>query len=284
MSFDYVAAQKAMQDWVESGSGLVDTKVYWGEQDAGRPKGPAVMLRITNIAEIGRPELNIEDNFYSFADLTITSVDTVGNTLAIANHNLETGVGPVFVDSDADDPPAPTLETKGYYVIAVDPGHVRLAATFENTGGGDIANPVTPIVLADVGSGVLKLKSSAETRHAMGLLGISRVLVRMTLELRCHGGEATGNNMAVAILQRVRLRRELDSQQEILRAVNLSLIECERVQAIMGIKDALLFLPKAQMEVHLSAAMEESEAMQLIASVEITDQSVTPNKVTLVSS
>lgn len=271
MSFDWVAAQRAMQNWVENGSGLPDAKVYWGDQDSARPAGPAIMLRISSIGEIGPPAYEMEDNLFAFADKTITAVDTVANTFTIPAHGLETGVGPVQIDSSTDDPPAPLLENKDYWVIVTDPDHVQIAGTFEATGGGDVGNPVTPIDIQGIGSGTLTLKSTSKTTYKVGGLSVSRAYVRVTLELRCHAAEATGNNMAVALLQRIRLRRDLDTQHDILKQANIALIDCERIRAVPGIKDALLFEPKAFMDVSFAFAMEESEAIQIISSVEITD-------------
>lgn len=280
--------QKAIQDFVERTSGLADTAVVWMQQPGRRPAtstpgSAAIMLRISNIAEVGIPEETIEDNLFPFADKVVTLVDVAGNALTIPLHGLETGVGRVLVDSSTNDPPAPLVEAKNYWVIALDPNRIRLADTFVKTGGGDIANPVTPVVLTDAGTGTLTVKSTDDTTHALAGLAVQRSLLRVTVELRCHSADGTGTNMATAVLQRVRGRRTLSTAKDLLKAQNISLVDVDHVRAIQGTKDALLFEPRAYMDIHVLMMLTETEAQSIIRSVEATDQSQTPSKTFTVS-
>ncbi len=273
---NWVAIQKAMQDWVCATTGLPDTSVVWMQQDGRRPPGAAVMLRISNLAEIGQRELNVEDKPLTFADKTVTLVDVAGNRLEIAGHGLVTGDGPVTVDSSTNDPPAPLDEAEEYWVIVLDPDHVRLASSYVNAGGAQgLAGPATPIVLADAGTGTLLLKDTDDTvRGLQEIEVISRGYLRVTLELRCHSATGTGDEMATSILERVRARRELPTPKQILIDANLGIIDVDRVRAVQGIKDALLFEPRSYLDVHFCIASQEPEAVTRIESVELTDVTV----------
>lgn len=273
---DWVAIQAAMQQWVMNGSGLTDQQVVWGQQDAPRPPSPAITMRLSNIAEQGRMWLDTSANPLTFTDLTVTSVDTTANTFAIAAHGLLTGDGPVQLTTTGALPTASggnLVADTDYWVIAPDADHLQLARTYADTGGGQGAgNTATPIDLTGTGSGTIHVVATADTlRAGQEIEAVSRGLVTVTLELRCHSDSATGLNMAVALLERVRGRRYLPSQQAILDGVNVGLTHVERVRAILGIRDALLFEPRAYLDIQFCVAIEESENETIIETAEITD-------------
>jgi hypothetical protein len=274
VSADWTTMQKAMQDFVVAATGLLDTQVVWGQQDARRPPGPAISMRISNIAEVGKAELNIDDNPLTFSAKTVTLVDVAGNRFEIIGHGLLTGDGPVQIDSSLDDLPAPLAEQTDYWVIAPDANHIQFARSYADTGGGQGAgNPTTPITLTDAGSGTTIVTSTPDTlRAGQEVNAVARTLLRVTLELRCHSADAVGPSMATSILNRVKTRRRLPTVKQWLDDVMISVSDVDRVRAILGIRDALLFEPRAYLDVHLMVPVEESEALTIIQIVEITNQ------------
>lgn len=274
---DWVAVQKTLQNWVVAATGLDPQKVIWQQQDsAPRPAAPAVVLKISNINETGRAWVDTEDNPLTFATLTVTAVDASANTLTVPAHGLLTGDGPVQLASSGS-LPAPLLADTDYWVIVVDANTLRVAASYSDTGGGQGAgNPTTPIDLTGAGSGTITISATADTvRAGEELVAIARSLLNVTLEMHCHTGPGVGMDTATSILQRVRSRRMLPSQMD--RLINpasgprIGIISADRVRAVLGTKDAVLFEPRAYAEFRLSIPSEEGEAQTIIQSVEVTD-------------
>lgn len=270
--------QNAITEWVAKGSGLlVPGQVAWTQQDARKPPNPTILLRISNIAEIGQSELTFEENPHTFAPLTVAAVDTAGNRVNVPAHERLTGDGPVLVESSTDDPPAPLTEGQLVWLVAPDADHLQFAESYEATGGGDVGNPITVIDIQDAGTGTLTISPTADTlRAGEELVAASRVMCRVSVELRCSSGPdgpGQGENIATSVLQRVRTRRELPSQREILSNANIALIEVERVRAILGIKDAVRFEPRSYLNVYFCVPLTETEFLQIIESVEATNLS-----------
>lgn len=265
---DWVSVQQTLWQWVVNGSGLDVSKVVWAQQDAPRPTAPAIVLRIANIAETGDSWTDWEPNPLTFTPVVSSSMSGV-NTFAFgAAHGLSTGDGPVQLTGTL--PPELATGTD-YWVIAPSPTTLQFAATYVNTGGGDSSNPVTPISVA-VTSVAVTVSGTGDTVHAGAeLIAIARVYLRVTLELHCHSADGVGLNMAQALLQRVRSRRDLPSQSELLLSNHIGVARVEHVRAIQGIRDAMLFEPRAYLEIQLCIPSEESQAITLIESVDVTD-------------
>ena len=263
----------ALRAWVIGGSGLTDDKVVCGEQDGPRPPAPAIVMRISNAAAAGRPWTDFVPNPLAFSPLTITSVDPATDHLVVATgHGLATGDGPIRIASTGALPGGLAPATD-YWVIADDALNFRLAASFSGTGGrAPNTNPKTPIDLTTAGTGTITVSSTdATVRAGASMLAFSRGLIRVTLELRCHAPPVPGNGMAVALLNAVRGRCALPSQKKVLRDANIGLIEAERVRAIQGVRDAVLFEPRAYLDVHFYLASEDSEFADRIDTVLVTD-------------
>lgn len=269
---DWSVVIPALRAWVVGGSGLPLEKVVLGEQDAPRPTAPAIIMRISNDTQAGRPWVDFASRPLTFADKSVTVVDVAANTLAIAAHGLTSGDGPVRVASTGTVPGGLAVSTD-YWVIAPDADHVQLATTFVRAGGvpgSGLAQ--SPIDLTSSGAGTITLLATAATlRGGQEMTAFARGLVKVTLELRCHAPTVPGNAMAVALLNAIRGRCQLPSQRAILDAANIGLIEAERVRAIQGVRDALLFEPRAYLDVHLYLASEDSEAAPGVGSVQVTN-------------
>ncbi|MGN6103656.1 MAG: hypothetical protein ACTHU0_01000 [Kofleriaceae bacterium] len=254
----------AMHAWAVAGSGLSDQKVVWGQQDAPRPEAPAITLRISNLSEMGAPWIDYVAKPLTFADLAISSVDATTNTLTSNGHGRLTGDGPVRAVSTGN-LPGGLDEWTDYWVVRVDDDTFQLAATFQDA----MSVPVADIVdLTSAGAGGLAVVATSQTARAgEELQAVARGLLRATLELRCHAEPTIGPDMAIAILQRVRSRRNLPSQQAIFEEANISLLDSERVRAIVGTRDDFLFEPRAHLDVHIAIPVEDGEAIGIIERV-----------------
>lgn len=258
----------AMHAWVVAGSGLSDQRVRWGQQDAPRSDAASISLRLSNLSESGPMWLDFETNVLEFDDLPILAADVPTNVLHIAAHGRLTGDGPVRVSSTGAVPGGLDDDTD-YWVVRISANFLKLAASFQD------AMALSPVVvdLTDAGSGDLTLGATSETvRAGSELSALARGTLNVTLELRCHATPVISGEMAVAILQRVRGRREWPSQQAILAEANIALQDVDRIIAISGTRDDFLFEPRALMFVHLSIPVEEGETLTLIERVLVTNQ------------
>ncbi len=259
---DWVAVQAALHSYVVAGSGLSASQVVWGQQDAPRPEGPSIVMRFSNLAEQGRPWLDVENN-------PVRKPNRLPNagteTYTAAGHGLLTGDGPVRLTTTGTLPGNLTLATD-YWVIRITADTFKLASSFPNAMN---ATPVA-IDISSNGTGTHSVEDTAETlRAGAELLGYARGFLRATLELRCHSAVGVGLEMATSILQRIRSRRPWMSQRDLLTDANIGMIDIERVRAILGIRDALLFEPRAVCEMHLSIPLEEAEHLGIIEHAEV---------------
>lgn len=272
---DWDAVGDALHAWVVGATTLSAQRVVWGQQDAPRPEGPAILMRISNITESGRPWQDTEANPLVVADKTISAIDTATNIFTSAAHTLLTADGPFMLTSTGTLPTATSVNfaTDKVWLIKVAADTFQLAMSYANTGGGQGAgNPTTAIDILTAGTGMIKLVDTAETvRAGQELRVLSRGYLRATLELHCHSAAAVGNEMAVALLQRVRSRQQLPSQQQILQNANLGFVDADRVRAIMGTRDAVLFEPRAYLDVHIDVPFEDSEPLTVIERVQVTN-------------
>ena len=256
MSVDYDTIENAFYNWVLAGSGLTSDKVVWSQQAGPRPAGPAIVMRLSNFNESGQAWIDYEPNPLTFANITVTAVDATANTFTKTAHGRTTGDGPVFLSSTGTLPTAnggDIAAATNYWLIAPDANTLQLARTFADTTG----TPV-PIDLTGTGSGTITIAATADTVAAGAeMRAVSRVMQRVTLELHCHSADGTGLQMATAILAKIKNRRRLPSQQAILQAANIGLIDADRIRAILGVRDALLFEPRAYLDVHFCVPSEE---------------------------
>jgi hypothetical protein len=264
---------KAMHAWTLAGSGLTADKVVWGQQASQRPEAPAIIMRISNISELGPTWVMFEHNAHTFADITVTADDGT-NLFTAAAHNRLTGDGPVQLESSGT-VPGNTATLKDYWVVRVDANTFRLAESFQDAMA---AVPVT-VDLTSNGTGTIRLVDTPTTvRQGQELKATARGIVRVTLELRCHAEPIIGANMAVALLQRVRTRREWPSQMAILEAANIGLEGVERILAVTtGKQDDFLYEPRAVLLVYLTLAVEESEYLTIIERVTGTNEIPDPD-------
>ena len=267
----------AIQNWVQTGSGMTDVQVMWGGQDTNRPPAPAITLRISNLSELGSMWTDCSANIHSFSDIVVTA-SAVTNAFTATAHARLTGDGPVRLEGA--DVPDGTVVARDYWVVKLTDDTFQLAESFQNA----VATVPVIVDLIDAGSGTITLVDTSSTvRRGQELAARARGLVRLTVEVRCHATPVVGPEMAVAILQRIRTRREWQSQQDILEAANITVQDVERILSITTQRrDDFKFEPFATMNVHLCATVEEAEYLTIIERVFVTDEIADPDVVFVV--
>lgn len=272
---DWVVVQRYIARWVAAGTGLDTDNILWSQNKAPRPAADGIVMRIMGIEPIGDPWVDIVDNPLEFADVVVEQVDFGANTLIITGHALQTGDGPINIESTLT-LPGPLEADTNYWVIKVDDDTIQLADTYIHTGGADIdglpsGNTVTTINLADAGSGVITVSATPDSlRAGAEILHVARATTRATLLIECHTEDSVGMDMAVAVLHRLVARSTLPSQVALLEEAGIGVSEIGRVRAIRGHLDALLFEPRAALEVLIIIASEDEEAGTIIQSADIT--------------
>lgn len=271
---DWVTVQSRLARWVLAGSGLTSDKVLWSQNKAPRPAADGIVMRLTNIGFVGDPWTDVDPNPFTFDDLTVTAVDAAANTFTITAHGLRTGDGPVQLTTTGT-LPAPLQVATDYWVIRVDNNTIKLSETFAGTGGADVSgspsgNPVTPIDLTSAGTGTTTVQDTDNTlRAGEEILQVARGVTTATLELECHTSASVGLDMAVAILHRVAARSVLPSQVDLLEEADIGVVDILKVRAVRGHLDAILFEPRAMLDIHIAINSEESETDTIIWSTDV---------------
>lgn len=208
-AINWPTMQAAIHTWFVGGSGLATDKIWWAYEGRPRPAAPYIEMNVQQVRPIGHDWTTSEDNPLVFNPAIISAVSASANTLTIAAHGRTTGDGPVHFDSTVS-LPAPLLPNVNYWLIAVDANTLKVASTYENTGGNYTgANPdpggntITAVDLTSAGSGIITMSATADTvaagkeiiRRAQGIREIS-------LHAECFAAEGGGHD-AVRILSNV---------------------------------------------------------------------------------
>jgi hypothetical protein len=261
---NWVTIQKALYDWVVACTGLAADHVVWGQQQAPRPPQPGIIMRLMMEDDEGIPWLDMVPQPL-VGDVTVESVDDVTNTLTKTAHGLLTGDGP-FTLNGADVPDGLTAGLN-YWIVKVTDDTFKVADGFVNA-----MNGVT-IDLLDVGSGAITFNDNDDTRRAgKEVKYFLRSLVKATLVLECYTDNGVGMDMASSILWRVASKRLLPTPVTILQNANIGVSEVTRVRSLGGTQGNYLFEPRAQMDITLYLASEDSEDGSIFERVEITDE------------
>lgn len=278
---DWVALRKALHEWVVACTGLSDQKVTWARQrNAPRPPEDGIIMKLLVMDDIATSWTSYRNKPLVFGDLSITGVS--GNNLEIVGHDLVTGDGPIVLEGS--DLPEPTQEETDYWVIRVDDDNIRLAAQFEDTGGAaPNTNTITPITLTDTGSGAMTLKATADTlRAGEEIEFVQRGLVRATLQLFSYVQDDTGADGAIATLRRVANRYLLPSNRAILDAQGIGITHMERTRSMLGIRNAVMFEPRAWLDIGMNMVFEETESWTIIGRVGLEQETPEPGWVEIV--
>ena len=266
---NWVAIQKALQNWVVSCTGLAADHVVWAQQYAPRPTQPAIIMRLSLINDGSRPWLEQEVNNLSFDPVTVTA-DATANTFTSTAHGLLTGDGPVELHSTGT-MPGNTSDTVSYWVVKVDDDTFKLAESFL-----DSMNPVPVTVdLSSAGTGTITVESNGNTlRQGEELEYKALAMVKAMLTLECYTAVGVGNDMATSILWRINARRALPTSAAILEDANIGVGEVGKIRSIDGMQDLALFEPRAFVDILLNLVSEDSEYITIIERTEITNEDI----------
>ena len=262
-TFDIVAIQAALHEWVVVGSGLPEDHVTWEGQNAPRPTHPAISMKLKGFTSPGQDWVDVAENPLVLTPLTIASVS--GNVLAFAApHGLALGDGPVRLTTTGTLPAGLAVATD-YWFAYVDATHLSLSTTFLR------ARSHTVITLSSSGTGTNRVISTADTRRAGAeIMYTARGPRTATLTLECYAKDGVGLQMAVNILVRVIGSRALPSQRDRLSAANVAMLQTQAIRAIHGGVNAAIFEPRARVDINLSLASEVSETGTYIERADVT--------------
>lgn len=277
----WVSIRAALQQWVVACTGLSTQKVTWARQkNTPRPDEDGIVMKLLVVDDVGLPWIDVEAKVLSFPNVSITVVS--GNNLTATAHGLITGDGPVLLTGAAL--PLPLLQNTNYWIIRVDANTLQLASQFENTGGGDATgNPITPITLTSTGSGARTIVSQTTTlRAGQEIEFVQRGQSRATLQLFSYVGNDTGEDGAIAILRRVAQRYKLPPNLDILDLAGVGVTGMERARSMLGVRNAVMFEPRAWLDVGLSLPYEERVSGTVIGRTEVTQLTPTPGWVTII--
>lgn len=268
MSLNFTNIQNALYDFVVACTGLPDDNqsVYWGQQQpAARHPEPAVEMRLYTIDDVGKTWLDNYANYYSFTPKTITAIDTTLNQFTVTAHGQSTGTGPVHVVSDGTQP-GNVGGTTAYWLIVVDANTLAIATSFA------LAMAGTRVDIQSAGTGNITVNTTGTTLQAgKEIMYYARGLVKLRLTLTCWASVGVGADMATSILRRVASKRSLPSIHAILDNAGIGLTSIEHVHSAHGYKDAVLFEPRATMEVYLDVVSEETETGTIIETTDVQD-------------
>lgn len=265
---NWVAIQKALQNWVVYCTGLAADHVVWGGQQAPRMTQPGIVMKLMLLDDDGLPWVDAENNYLTFSDITITSV--TGDTFTAVAHGLETGDGPVRLDGA--DLPLNTDDETDYWVIRTGADTFKLADSYVDA----MATVPVPVTLGDAGSGAMLLVDTETTQRTGEEIDlVQRSLLKATLTLECYTSSGVGIDMAQAVLWRVAAKRLLPTALEILQDANIGVIQVGRILNIGGTQDLVLFEPRALVDVLLHLTSEETENISSIERTEIMNEDTT---------
>lgn len=261
--------QAAVRQWVSTGSGLALARVLWADQGGPRPSsadGPWISLRELAESSGGSDWLVTEVAPLDFADLAIASVSAAANTLTVTAHGLQTGDGPVQLETTGTLPGGLAGDTD-YWAIRVDASTLKLAATF--LGAVDVP---APLDLSDVGAGTHSIVATDDTRRAGAeitrTVGGTRTA---TVSIQCFGGASVDANGAAACLKRTIAALQLPTVRAALRAANVGVANAliEPVQNVSAVHQVAGFEPRAVMTAQINVPIvDASETSTVIETVE----------------
>jgi len=263
--------QAAVRQWVSSGSGIALARVLWADQGGPRPSsadGPWISLRELSEASGGADWLVTEVAPMTFADLSVAAVSAAADTLTITAHGLQTGDGPVQLETTG------TLEgglapATDVWAIRVDANTLKMAATFLAA----VETPA-PIDLTDAGAGAHSVVATEDTRRAGAELMRTVDGTRtVAVSIQCFGGSSVDANGAASRLKRIVAALQLPTVRAALKAANVGVGTAliDPVQNVSAVHQVAGFEARAVMQAHLNVPLvDTSEASTVIELVEAT--------------
>jgi hypothetical protein len=258
--------QAAIQEWIQSATGLADGKVIWANQNGGQPQGTFVDMEIQSLRRVGRDWTRRSERFVEI-DLDVEEVDPDSDTFTATGHGQVSGTGPVRFDGD--DLPGGADEDTNFWLIRVDDDTLQVAASFLDA----LASSPDPVDLTSEGSGAMSLVSTDETTEAGAEVEHKiQGLREFILEVRCFDAAAVGDNMAVARLNNVITKSQLPSIRNALRVAGIGISRFEPVLDVTSVVGETVLEPRAHLRVIGYLADEVSENTTFIERTDLTDE------------
>ena len=189
-SIDWATAMPAIEEWVLGASGLADGSVVWAFNAAPQAR-PYIELNISNTIQVHHDGVAEENNPMTFAPFTAVADHTSSSFHAVA-HGRTTGDGPLELTTTGVLPAELTLAMP-YWFIVLDVDHFQIAATFQDTGGNFMGNPITPVMFTDNGTGAITVSDTEDTTAAgVDVKRTASGLREVTLTLQCFADTGDG--------------------------------------------------------------------------------------------
>lgn len=265
---DWDAVGSAVHAWVVAGTGLPeDSVLYGGQKKAPRPAAIGVTMRISEDDSFGESWVDTETNYETFADILITAIGVdVADAFTAVAHNRQTGDGPCRLTSTGTFPSAEITADTDLWLIVTTADTFRVALSLQDANAGVFVNLGAAV-------GTLHLVDTPTTQRLGEEVNyLSRGLVRAMLTIECHTREGVGMNQAVAVLNRIRSRYKLPTMSAIMDEANIGVVDVPKVRQVRARQDAVLFEPRAILEVVLCLPSEEAELGSSIEHADITDE------------
>jgi hypothetical protein len=242
--------------------------VWWEFEKRPRPTVPYVALSVRGISAVGYDWATHEDNPL-VASFTVGAVDATANTITVTAHGLQNGDGP-FQFASTGTLPAPLVVDTDYWVIVIDANTLKLAATFEATGGQQplgASNTKTPIDLTSTGSGVITADSTADTlRPGQELIATASGHRVMRVHMECLVAEGAGYD-ALRILENV--RAQLEFSEFDLDEAGLGLADWNAEVQLLEARRGSILEPRATWDVSFHIASNFTQFQTIISSIDL---------------
>ena len=240
---NWVTVQKAIQNWLVTGSGLAANHVIWEGQSSPRPAPPFISLNLLSITGRGQDWVNHVDEFLVVADDEVEAVDVPNDELDLTGHGLLTGDGP-FRFTTTNTLPAGMAILTDYWVIKSTNDAISLASTFVRA----ISAIPTKVVLTGVGVGTHTLTdTSTTTRAGIEILHTARGVRSCVVSVQCYAETPVGVAGAVQILADAVAARLLPSVADALVTAGIGVAGFDPISAVGSpVGGGSAFEPRAQ--------------------------------------
>lgn len=260
-SADWPTIEKALQDFVVTGSGLADTHVIWADGQP-RPSGTYIAMALLDDSTPAETEDALEHNPLVLADDVVEAVN--GDELTLTAHAYVNVDGPVRFTT-TDTLPAGLAISTDYWLIVDDANTVRAAESRAAAIAG------TAVTLTDAGTGTHTIVDTPDTRRkGAEIVHVARGQVRCELQLQCFAAPAAGVSTARAILRRLAMSASLPAARAAFDTAGIGVIGFERIQVSPAITNVVRFEPRAVTTFTFHVADEARETGTDIKFAEVT--------------
>lgn len=269
-AIDWTSIENALQAWIAASvasAGIPAARVIWAQQDGVRPVSPWVSLKLWGLKPDGIGWIDVEDSPLTFSPIVVTNIDTVANNITAPAHGLNTGDGPVQVQSSGNIPGGLAALTD-YWAIAIDVNTLRLATSFSDA----IAS--VAVAVTDPGTGVVTIVSTADTvRAGQEINHVVRRYYSATLTIQCYADvtQPTGPLNAVALVHECQARSMLPSVRNALENAGCGVFDFGPLISNGEAINTTQFEPRAVVDARIWLTSQVSEPDTIIDNMVVTN-------------